>query len=634
MMALFGMVWLLKVRKHLRHCAHCRAHLRTCAQCRARPSPSLPSIINSRDSTKESCAQDTASQTSPPELERGRITLDLVAHPPPRDEDSDDPDVASVESRTNGEDRDLEDRGVDVPVESEGCVDEGQFLSYDGRVSPALPAPPPPPPRSPAPLVRDGPRSPRRSHDPALSVAQQPCESAAGSLASRVCSLYGQDSTRPDPVCERRRSFSAIKRRSLPEAEELEVGDEATRTATLPRQSSTGSGYRFCYTPGHTHPYACPPLAGSTPQLPLYARTNHDTHTQEAAPTPHTHATQAAHTLHTTPHITQSLHPTLPVTHPRETLPQVTLDPRYLPGEALEGAYGGSDSSRSSHSGSRSSYSDHSLPPPLPFSEGAIHYLPTPSSTHAPTPAAVHAPTQYHQQVYPRVGRGYGRRSSIPGAPCPPGQRGVHYWDGVWSIPTSSTLTTFLGADYPTYDPTTVPGRDRRPHAHTHSPRGAQGTIPRARSSSRSRSSPGGRPGRSHSRSPSRHLARIDLLEECGGTEGGGGRRAGWQHENGGVATILPPPPRDWGAPAASRASFCALHGYNRPKDIQEFYEITLLDDSKSVQQKTAETLQIASKWEINSGPMTPHITCTKDEIELDVSDVPTLHLSPHLCLR
>lgn len=32
--------------------------------------------------------------------------------------------------------------------------------------------------------------------------------------------------------------------------------------------------------------------------------------------------------------------------------------------------------------------------------------------------------------------------------------------------------------------------------------------------------------------------------------------------------------------------------------DIQEFYELTLLDDSKSVQQKTAETLLIASKWE------------------------------------
>ncbi|XP_073834139.1 MAGUK family member discs large 1 isoform X22 [Musca autumnalis] len=32
--------------------------------------------------------------------------------------------------------------------------------------------------------------------------------------------------------------------------------------------------------------------------------------------------------------------------------------------------------------------------------------------------------------------------------------------------------------------------------------------------------------------------------------------------------------------------------------DIQEFYELTLLDDSKTIQQKTVETLQIASKWE------------------------------------
>ncbi|XP_054708025.1 disks large 1 tumor suppressor protein-like isoform X2 [Uloborus diversus] len=38
--------------------------------------------------------------------------------------------------------------------------------------------------------------------------------------------------------------------------------------------------------------------------------------------------------------------------------------------------------------------------------------------------------------------------------------------------------------------------------------------------------------------------------------------------------------------------------------DIQEFYEVTLLDDSKSVQQKTAETLQIACKWENSSLPL------------------------------
>ncbi|KOB74375.1 Discs large 1, isoform L [Operophtera brumata] len=32
--------------------------------------------------------------------------------------------------------------------------------------------------------------------------------------------------------------------------------------------------------------------------------------------------------------------------------------------------------------------------------------------------------------------------------------------------------------------------------------------------------------------------------------------------------------------------------------DIQEFYELTLLDDTKSLQQKTAETIRIANKWE------------------------------------
>ncbi|XP_076306635.1 disks large homolog 1-like isoform X2 [Tachypleus tridentatus] len=35
--------------------------------------------------------------------------------------------------------------------------------------------------------------------------------------------------------------------------------------------------------------------------------------------------------------------------------------------------------------------------------------------------------------------------------------------------------------------------------------------------------------------------------------------------------------------------------------DIQEFYEVTLLDDDKSIQQKTAETLQIAFRWETSS---------------------------------
>jgi len=34
--------------------------------------------------------------------------------------------------------------------------------------------------------------------------------------------------------------------------------------------------------------------------------------------------------------------------------------------------------------------------------------------------------------------------------------------------------------------------------------------------------------------------------------------------------------------------------------DLQEFYELTLLDESKTTQQKTVETLQIASRWEMD----------------------------------
>uniref|UniRef100_A0A8D8RWP5 Disks large 1 tumor suppressor protein n=1 Tax=Cacopsylla melanoneura TaxID=428564 RepID=A0A8D8RWP5_9HEMI len=40
--------------------------------------------------------------------------------------------------------------------------------------------------------------------------------------------------------------------------------------------------------------------------------------------------------------------------------------------------------------------------------------------------------------------------------------------------------------------------------------------------------------------------------------------------------------------------------------DIQEFYELTLLDDSKTIQQKTAETIRIANKWEHNESHVMP----------------------------
>ncbi|XP_015840483.1 disks large 1 tumor suppressor protein isoform X6 [Tribolium castaneum] len=51
--------------------------------------------------------------------------------------------------------------------------------------------------------------------------------------------------------------------------------------------------------------------------------------------------------------------------------------------------------------------------------------------------------------------------------------------------------------------------------------------------------------------------------------------------------------------------TYCEVHGYNLPKeDIQEFYELTLLDETKSVQEKTAETIRIANKWETSDGPI------------------------------
>ncbi|XP_043272342.1 disks large homolog 4 isoform X7 [Venturia canescens] len=58
---------------------------------------------------------------------------------------------------------------------------------------------------------------------------------------------------------------------------------------------------------------------------------------------------------------------------------------------------------------------------------------------------------------------------------------------------------------------------------------------------------------------------------------------------------------------AGPAGSYCEVHGYVTPKeDIQEFYELTLLDESKSVQQKTVETIRIADKWEASDGPITP----------------------------
>ncbi|XP_025829307.1 disks large 1 tumor suppressor protein isoform X5 [Agrilus planipennis] len=64
--------------------------------------------------------------------------------------------------------------------------------------------------------------------------------------------------------------------------------------------------------------------------------------------------------------------------------------------------------------------------------------------------------------------------------------------------------------------------------------------------------------------------------------------------------------------------------------DIQEFYELTLLDETKSIQQKTAETIRIANKWESDDGPMAPsYISNNKSQYTVE-DDLPP-PLSPPL---
>jgi len=56
--------------------------------------------------------------------------------------------------------------------------------------------------------------------------------------------------------------------------------------------------------------------------------------------------------------------------------------------------------------------------------------------------------------------------------------------------------------------------------------------------------------------------------------------------------------------------------------EIQEFYEATLLDSDKTLQEKTAETLQVASNWEKN-----PPISKPKPHSVTDLSlTKPQLH--------
>ncbi|KAK3096187.1 hypothetical protein FSP39_024179 [Pinctada imbricata] len=60
--------------------------------------------------------------------------------------------------------------------------------------------------------------------------------------------------------------------------------------------------------------------------------------------------------------------------------------------------------------------------------------------------------------------------------------------------------------------------------------------------------------------------------------------------------------------------------------DIQEFYECTLLDDTKSTQQKTLETLEIANKWERD-----PPITNSRTKVEpRDINEANTRQQQIH----
>ncbi|XP_049821395.1 disks large 1 tumor suppressor protein-like isoform X4 [Aethina tumida] len=83
----------------------------------------------------------------------------------------------------------------------------------------------------------------------------------------------------------------------------------------------------------------------------------------------------------------------------------------------------------------------------------------------------------------------------------------------------------------------------------------------------------------------------------------------------------VPPPVTDSHSPGHTLGptTYCEVHGFNpRKEDIQEFYELTLLDENKSVQEKTAETIRIANKWEANDGPIAPTYT-NNDESNIEI---------------
>ena len=467
MMALFGMVWLLKVRKHLRSCPHCRAHLRTCNECKSLPPNGSPRPFSEgKDSSKVlaseelSPSQKFASQDLPSDEFEG-ISLDLVSHDPSTVLES---QSQNQSDRTKSDDNNSSEQKneasaiiQDLPV----LLDDNQanqFKSF-GQDSPTSQIPPPPPPVMLPHILDSKCKSPRKKLTSSLSEQKQ-CENITSSIASRVCSIYGcgvqKDQQTDSFTRERRRSFSS-SRTSL-----KDIVDSSNHLSTLPRHGMNGNKVKFCYTKGHTHPFSCSTLSLSTsfphlpgglphdpsgPKDPMQSYQSSDLRTHSIV--------QRSISVDTNQGSYNSpgrLNNLSDKNHSR-ALPPLTLDPRLLPVESSECPYSGSDSSRSSHSGSKSTYSEpsaNSLPPPAAFDDGASNFLPT----------SVYSGSKHLEIPRTRWGS---KLSSNRTQKC---AQELRFNNGMWFIPTKSHTTTFLGPDYPQYDPTTVPGSDRKFHRH------------------------------------------------------------------------------------------------------------------------------------------------------------------------
>lgn len=65
--------------------------------------------------------------------------------------------------------------------------------------------------------------------------------------------------------------------------------------------------------------------------------------------------------------------------------------------------------------------------------------------------------------------------------------------------------------------------------------------------------------------------------------------------------------------------------------DIQEFYRYTLVDDSKSTENKTEETLKLAERWQSHPPPVPSEVT---DLAQKSLDGMVCLHSLNHLCMH